>query len=205
MNLKDFPVGSNTDFAPMDAGTYNAVCIGLVDIGTQTLDYAGETSQRGQMIILFEFPEETIDIDGNTMPRNLSLKCSKSNNAKSTLRKTLTAWRGKDFTPEELGDFHLSRLLGVPATVAVAHREHAGKTYAFVASVTKPMKSNKFTASRKVYFDLHAPETFHDVDKLPKWIIDTINKSQEAIEGGIAFKQSKQQTDDVIGEDNTTF
>jgi len=96
MNLKDFPVGSNADFTPMDAGTYNAVCIGIVDLGTQTLDYAGETKHRGQMLILFEFPEATIDVDGATMPRNLSLKVSKSANTKSNLRKSLTARRGKD-------------------------------------------------------------------------------------------------------------
>jgi hypothetical protein len=203
MNLKDFPVGSTADYAPMDAGTYNAVCVGIIDLGTQTLDFAGETSRRGQMLILFEFPEETVEVDGATLPRNLSLKCSKSANAKSTLRKNLAAWRGRDFTPEELGDFHFSRVLGQPATVAVAHRAYQGKTCAFISSGGKAMKTNQFKPSRKVYFDLTAPETFPDAERLPKWMIETINKSEEAVSGGIAFKRGEHQAD--VGDDHTPF
>ena len=203
MNIKDFPVGSNTDYAPMEAGTYNAVCVGIIDLGTQTIDYAGETSHRGQMLIIFEFPEETIDIDGTQMPRNLSLKVSKSSNAKSNLRKHLASWRGRDFKPDELADFHFSRLLGAKATVAVAQREHNGKTAAYVSGISKPMKNNEFTPSRKVYFDLTAPETFPDAEKLPKWMIDTINRSEEAVNNGLAFHRTEQAANEP--DDHTPF
>ena len=206
MNLKDFPVGSNADFAPMEAGTYNAVCSGIINLGTQTLDFAGETVHRGQMLILFEFPEETIDIDGVTLPRNLSLKISKSANTKSNLRKTLTAWRGRDFTPEELDDFHFTRLLGVPATVSVAQREYNGKTTAFISSIGKPMKNNQFKASRKVYFDLSDEQTYPEAEKLPKWMIDTINRSEEANAAGLSFRRAEHHTESTrTTEEHTTF
>jgi hypothetical protein len=38
------------------------------------------------------------------------------------------AWRGREFTPEELKGFHLKNILGAWCMISVVHNENDGKT-----------------------------------------------------------------------------
>ncbi|GHV09393.1 hypothetical protein AGMMS50229_19510 [Campylobacterota bacterium] len=159
--------------------------------GKQSEDFSGDVKKIDRMFLMFEFPEETIEIDGEMTFRQLSIKVTKSMNEKATLRKLLISWRGRDFTPEEMSDFELTRLLGVPATVSVAHRESKGKTVAFISGISKPMRTNRHDASRKIYFDLNNESTWQKAHDIPKWILETINRSAEAVEKGLVFSLMK--------------
>lgn len=66
--------------------------------------------------IFWEIIGETIEINGEQMPRLVSKEFTLSLNEKSKLRQALQSWRGKAFTAEELQGFDLRKVLGtVPA------------------------------------------------------------------------------------------
>ena len=56
---------------------------------------------------------------------------------KATLLKDLQAWRGKEFTPEELDGFSLEVLLGKFCMVNITHSDYNDKTYANISSVSQ--------------------------------------------------------------------
>jgi len=53
------------------------------------------------------------------------------------LLKDLQAWRGKEFTPEELEGFSLDALLGKFCMVNITHADYDGKTYANISSISQ--------------------------------------------------------------------
>ena len=210
MNINQFNSGGQ-HYPPMDAGTYPAVCVGVVDIGTHTETWEGKEITRNQLILLFDFPTETIEINGEQKPRCMSLKLTKSTHDQAKLRKHMIAWRGRDFTDDELKDFHLSKLLGVPATVGVIQKTANGKTFASISMLSKLSKGTEPPkATRRIYFDLADAETYSAIEELPDWIISEINKSAEAIAAKKVFmkestKSSVAQMGSVPDEDETPF
>ena len=60
---------------------------------------------------------------------------------KSTLRKDLQMWRGRDFTAQELRGFELKNVLGAWAMLTVTHTESNGKTYTNIAAIN-PVPTN---------------------------------------------------------------
>lgn len=182
MNIKDFNNGGGMNFPPMDAGTFHAVCSGVIDIGTHTETWDGKELVKNQLILLFDFPTETIEINGEEKPRCLSLKLTKSTNEQAKLRQHLISWRGRDFTDDELKDFELRRILGVPAMITVVQKTNQrGKTYSQIKTVGKAMKGFECPKDcRKLYFDMDNKETYSEIENLPDWIIAEINRSAEA-------------------------
>lgn len=121
------------DFTPAPEGTHIARCIELIDIGHQHGEYQGEKNVREQVIIRWELPTETIEIDGSPEPMIVSKFYTNSLGEKANLRADLEAWRGRKFTPEELGGFDLNNILGKPCFVTVVHND---KKKAKVTGVT---------------------------------------------------------------------
>ena len=91
---------SGTSVPPMEAGTYPAVCIGIVDLGEQYSETFKKYSDK--LLIIWEIPSQTIEIDGEDKPRWLSKDFAASLHEKSVLHKILVSWRGKAFTEKEL-------------------------------------------------------------------------------------------------------
>lgn len=207
MNINKFKNGGGNQFPPMSPGTYPAVCSGVIDIGTQSTEYNGEHKTQNQLILMFDFPTETVEIDGQQNPRCLSLKLTKSVHEKSALRKHLIAWRGRDFTEDELKDFELSRLLGVSANITVIQKDYNGKTYSNISAIGKPMKGTEQKATRKIYFDMQDTETYGAIEELPDWMVCLINKSAEAIATKWIFSKKQdvskttEQVDDATNDD----
>ena len=192
----------------MEAGMHLAVCVGVVDIGTHTETWEGKELIRNQLMLLFDFPTETIDINGEQKPRCMSLKLTKSNRDTSNFHKYLTSWRGRWFTEEELKDFHLTKLLGQPAIVGVTQKTSNGKTYSKISTIGKPIKGAETPkATRKIYFDMADENTYSAIEELPDWIIKEINSSAEAIAAKKVFMKDKTATqvaqmgNDESGED----
>lgn len=160
---------------PLEPGTYTAICYGLIDIGWQYSEQFGSSSPK--VIIMWEIPDEKILIDGEEKSRVMSATYTMSLNEKANLRKTLAAWRGKDFTAEELKGFNLASILGVPCLLNVARRESTGKT--FVAGVMQPPKGTKKPKGTiaPILFDLDN-DPLEKMETLPAWIQDMIKKSE---------------------------
>lgn len=114
---------SGGDFKQCPPGVHVARCIKIIDLGTQHGEYQSKPTIREQVIIQWEVPGETVDTDKGAAPMIVSKFYTNSLGEKANLRADLEMWRGKQFTPEELGGFDLERVLGVPALVNVIHTD----------------------------------------------------------------------------------
>ena len=129
-------------------------------------------------MIGWEIPDETIEREDGTHARTINKRYTASLNESATLRQDLAAWRGRDFTPEELAAFDLHSIVGKSCMISVIHRDYNGRPYANVGSIMalpKGTKPDKLSEDVLV-FDLDSA-SIEDVEKLPKWIGDTIKKS----------------------------
>lgn len=161
---------------PIPQGTYLAVCNMLVDLGVQYNETYKNSSRK--VLIGWEIPEETILIDGEEHSRTLSKRYTASLSESANLRQDLAAWRGRDFTPDELAAFDLRNIVGTSCMINVIHRDSGGKTYANIQSIMalpKGMPKGQLSENA-IVFDLDTGD-LDDIDKLPKWIADIIKKS----------------------------
>jgi len=129
------------DFKLPPPGSYLARLYRIIDIGTQTTEWMGKKKMQRKIITMFELHGE--DNDGNALttedgkPLIVSKRYTLSLDEKATLLKDLQAWRGKEFTPEELEGFSLDALLGKFCMVNITHADYDGKTYANISSISQ--------------------------------------------------------------------
>jgi len=131
---------------PAPAGTHLARCIKIIDLGTQHGEYNGKPNKRNQVIIMFELPNETVQIEGQEKPALVSQFFTNSLSEKSNLRPALESWRGRPFTTEELLRFDLESILGKPALVTIVHKDDKAK----ISSIAKIMKGMETTLPEQV-------------------------------------------------------
>ena len=164
--------------APIEAGSYPARCVGVVDLGIQHNDFNGKDQEKVRLI--FELPTERTQSDGEDKPRWQSKPYTKSLHEKSTLRKDLEAWRGVPFTKEELAGFRLETFVGMPCIITIKHKEKkTGGVYAEIASISKPMKGMEVPPleNEPIVFDMDMDGAENVMKKLPNWMKDEIEKS----------------------------
>lgn len=99
---------SSKQFENPEPGTYPAVCIRIIDMGTQETEWQGEKKKAHKVKIVWELSELMSDGRPFIAMRDFTV----SLHEKSTLRKFLAGWRGRDFTDEELRGFEAKNLLG---------------------------------------------------------------------------------------------
>jgi hypothetical protein len=86
----------------------------------------------------FELAEKMTD----GKPFMVSKRYTRSMHEKAILRKDLAAWRGRDFTADELKGFDLSMIIGKNCLLNLVENksEATGKTYTNIAGITPPIK-----------------------------------------------------------------
>ena len=150
---------ATSSFTPCPPGTYAARCVRLVDLGTVAHEFQGERKAARKVLVAFEIvDEETRRDDGQ--PFVLSKRYTRSLHEKSALRRDLAAWRGRDFTAEELRGFDLAAILNTPALVTVSHSEKDGRTFTNLAAITKPPRGMAVPAATEepLLWDTDAPD-----------------------------------------------
>ena len=191
--------GSNGggNFKRTPAGNHIGRCYSLIDLGTQRSEGAFGVKDQHKIMLRWElFGEDeegqplVVDVDGKMMPMTISKRYTLSLHEKSSLRKDLASWRGRDFTEEEAKAFDVSALLGAYCMVNVTESETNGKTYSNVAGLSRipaALKNSKPAPVHKdVIFDMDNPDmsvlaSFHE--KLQK----TIKQAPEFIKrAGVA-------------------
>jgi hypothetical protein len=139
---------NDAKFTNPPAGTYGAVCIKVIDLGTQPVVWEGDTKYQRKVFIQWELDEQMED----KRPFVTGRKFTVSMHEKATLRAFLKGWRGRDFTDEEMRGFNPMKLIGAPCMLSLVQ---AGD-YVNVASAAKlpkgmtPLKPTNPT----VYFSL---------------------------------------------------
>ena len=137
LTAKDSGGGSFTPVAP---GMHLARCYRIVDLGTQKSEYKGQVKHLQKVMIQFEVHGE--DDNGNALvtakgePMSISKNFTLSLSEKATLRIDLQAWRGRDFTADELRGFELKNVLGAWAMITAAKSAgNNGKEYTNIISI----------------------------------------------------------------------
>ena len=170
--------GGGSNFEPIAEGVHTAICYSIVDLGDQYSEKFNNTSHK--VLITWELPDETIEIEGEIKPRAISKEYTLSLNDKANLKKDLEAWRGKKFTDEELKGFDLAQVLGKGCQLQVIHTSRGEKTYANIASIMglpKGMKTG-VPVNPIVDFDLNADDALTKLNTLPTWVQDKVKKSE---------------------------
>lgn len=171
---------------PVDGGSYTAACVGIIDIGEQFEKFQAEKQGKyvSKLILIFELLGQTVEVDGEKKPRWLSKEYLASLNEKSNLFKTLTAWRGKPFTEDELSidgaGFDLKQMAGQHCLLSVTLEEKDGEKYNKVTGVMGVPKGLKLDPpeSEILIFDIDDRDEAVFA-KLPEWIQTKIRKSTQ--------------------------
>jgi hypothetical protein len=200
-------INATNDFTPRElvpAGAYIARCYMMVHIGTVIESINGTPKTMNKVRIGWELPGEMKDGKPMTIARDYTL--SMADNA--TLRKMLVSWRTKDFTPEEVRKFDVTKLLGVACTLNIIHKakkSDATKLYEEVASVSPMMKGLTCPAqiSPRICFEWDKPD-WDIFEQLPGFIKDKMKTSSEFIAyaqqqlgGGTTASGSPETVDDL--------
>jgi hypothetical protein len=182
--------GGGGTFKRVPAGVFIGRCYSLIDLGTQRTDGQYGVKMQHKIRIGWElFGEDeqgndlTTVVDGKDMPMTISKSYTMSLHEKASLRRDLSAWRGRDFTDEEAAAFDVSKLLGAYCMINVTTSENNGKTYANVGGITPlpgALKNSKpAPVHEHVVFNLDDPDmavfgTFHEklqaaIQNSPEW------------------------------------
>lgn len=162
------------DFPQAPTGTHMARCFRLIDLGTQHGEYQGQPNIRNQVLVSWELPTELME-DGK--PFAVSQFYTNSLSEKATLRHHLEAWRGRQFTEDELNGFDLMNILGKPCMVTVTANDKGKAKVNAVTGLPKGVSvPPQINPSSSFWIDEWDDEEFA---KIPKGIQDIMKKSDE--------------------------
>jgi hypothetical protein len=168
-NTSEFP-----KFPLPEAGTVQAVCCAVWDLGLQKTTFNGKEKVQHKIIIAWEI-SETInapesEYNGKRYMPNKRYTLSLAD--KANLRHDLESWRGKPFTAAELEGFDVEVLCGINCLLGIKHESSRDgtKTYANISAILPPIKGTE----RMI------PERPRD-EPPPKWVIELQAQAQTAM------------------------
>jgi hypothetical protein len=133
LNLPD-----KTDFELTPAGSHVALCYRIIDLGTQLVEFKGESKKQHKIMIGWELPNELMTTGDNAgKPFSIHKRYTFSSSDKSNLKKDLESWRGLPFSKEDYGKFDIFVLIGKPCMLGIVHAESNGKTYSNITSIMR--------------------------------------------------------------------
>ena len=160
----------------MEPGVYMGICMGVIDLGDQYSELFKKYSNKIQFV--FEFPTETVEVDGKQEPRQLSKEFTISSSKKASLRTFLSSWNGKNYSDDEFAEVELFDQLGKACMVNVVLSENG--EYSNIESVMPLIKGmpvpESHTAHIRWDMDAWDDEVFQ---KLPEWVQEKIKKSTQ--------------------------
>lgn len=180
-------INATNNSAPRElipAGNYIARCYQMIHIGTVMESFQGENKLMNKVRIGWELPTETkvFKEENGEQPFVISQEYTLSMHEKSTLRKMLASWRGKDFTEEQSKSFDITTLIGVPCMLNIIHKpsKDGTKMYQAIGSISPMPKGiqcpEQVNKTAILQYDSFDNSLF---DSLPDFIKDKIRTSLE--------------------------
>jgi len=134
------PENNNNNVNKVPAGTHMARCYKMIHVGERSYEYNGELKTKNSLWVYFEIPNEmrVFSEDVGEQPLSINIEYNLTYYESAKLFQHINSWRGQTLTPQEIDDFDVSKLLGVPCMLSVVHNKSAktGKTYANIQSVS---------------------------------------------------------------------
>lgn len=180
---------NKTDFELTPSGSHLAICYRVIDLGTQLVEYKGESKKQHKIMLSWELPTELMTQGENAgKPFSIHKRYTFSSSDKGNLKKDLESWRGKPFSKEDYGSFDIFKLIGKLCLLGIVHAERNGETYANISSIMTLPKAMIATAPKQINASVQfsLSEFNQDVfDSLSENLRGTIAKSPEygAIKG----------------------
>lgn len=171
--MSRIPKSSGRELAP--EGTHNAVCVAVVDLGTQPSEQWGD---KRKVQLAFELVDEKTS-KGEAMVVYRQYTFSPS--PKGNLIKDLRAWQGKDAVKE---DFDMDELLGKPASVTVEHNDTERGIFANISNIGSLPKGVKVKKPTEPLRSLYLDDSFDQdaFDELPDFLKEKIMVTKEYAE-----------------------
>src|SRR5947208_2168463 len=135
-------IKESSNFEPSPEYTGKAVCVDVTPLRKQQSQYG----ERNVFKIVFEVDAEKED---GTRYSVWSTNFTPTLNEKSSLRKFLRGWFGRDLSKAELEDFDTETLIGKPAQLVVVHQHKDSEVYANIAACTPDKSAEPLKASGK--------------------------------------------------------
>jgi len=161
---------------PVPAGQYLAVCVGVYDLGEQYSEKYKNYSPK--LMISFDIPAVTIEVDGKQEPRQLSREFTISGKSNSNLRSFISSWNGVQYSDEAFGEFDPLTQIGKPAMINVLLNETG--EYANIDTIMPlfPGLTPPTTGTPLKVWDM---DKWDDklLEQLPGWVQDKIKKSSQ--------------------------
>lgn len=202
----------NSNIKRLEDGVYTAISSMLIDIGIQKSEKYGKSSRK--VIIVWNIENEFVEVNGEKLPRVMSKEYTMSLGDKSTLRKDLQAWRGKQFTQEELEGFDLKNILNKGCQLQILNSENNGKTYTNIVSIMAlPKGITLNTLEKTIVFDTYDNTTWDNFTQIPSWMQDRIKQCENISETGLdqfikqyeELKQSGESANTINQKDDLPF
>ena len=173
MKIKD---RAKPKLPPVEPGVYMAICVGIIDLGEQYSDKF--KTYANKILFVWELVGETVEVDGEQKPRQLSKEFSISSSKKSNLRGFISSWNGKTYSDDEFADLEIFDQIGKACQLQVVLNETG--EYANVDNLMQIPKG----------FPIPKSETtpiLWDMDKwndevfatIPEWIQEKIKASTQ--------------------------
>lgn len=128
------PTSGGGDWELPPAGNMAAVCVALIDLGTQQDAYMGKPKDTHQLVIVWELAGMVSSKTGKN-----HLVCDKFNvslNQKANLRKMLESWRGAPIKDDE--EFDVFKIVGATCLLNVSHdKTNGGNDIYCITAVTR--------------------------------------------------------------------
>ena len=161
---------------PLPAGQYLAVCVGVYDLGVQYSEKYKNYSPK--LMISFDIPAVTIEVDGKQEPRQLSREFTISGKNNSKLRAFISSWNGVQYSDEAFGEFDPLTQVGKPAMINVLLNETG--EYANIDTIM-PLFPGLIAPTTSTPMKIWDMDHWDDkaFTELPVWVQEKIKKSTQ--------------------------
>lgn len=161
---------------PVAPGVYLGICIGVIDLGKQYSEKF--KNYRNEAQIIWELVGETVEVDGEQKPRQLSRTFSMATSKKSNLRCFISSWNGIQYSDEQFQEFDLFDQVGKACQLNVVLNDTG--EYANVDSVIPLAKGMPAptTQTPPIYWTMDQ-WTDDGFAALPEWVQEKIKKSTQ--------------------------
>ncbi len=168
-----------------EAGTTQAVCCAVWDLGLQKTTYMGEEKVQHKIIVAWEVTELIMVAESEYYgkPYMLNRKYTLSLGEKANLRKDLESWRGRPFSDKELKDgIDVEKLYGINCLIGIKHEADRNDPTKIYANVTALLPLTK---------GMEKITPFRTRDEAPpKWVQEKIDAQIKQVETPVAPEEN---------------
>lgn len=198
----------NSNAFMVPAGLHDAICYGVVHIGTQKSEYQGKPKLRNTVYIMYELPSVTHEFneDKGEEPAVVSKKFTYTYSERGNLLDWINTWSNGKVSKKNINDFDIEKLVGIGCKLQIIEDEGSNGSYSYPKGIISLTEKEKETLNKGALYnpiqvysvDEHDQEKF---DKLPNWLQNKVKESQEYKKLGISEENSDIPDDMKPSED----